>query len=47
MGQVVIEEVNNNGDEATINVSSLAAGVYFVKVSDKDGNVVTKRFVKE
>jgi sugar lactone lactonase YvrE len=47
IGQVLIEQENYKTNKAILNVSSLAAGVYFVKVSDKDGNVVTKRFVKE
>ncbi|MBS1586695.1 MAG: T9SS type A sorting domain-containing protein [Bacteroidetes bacterium] len=47
MGQILIAQKNYKGNKAIVNVSRLAAGVYFVKVSDKDGNVATKRFVKE
>ncbi|MBS1586697.1 MAG: T9SS type A sorting domain-containing protein [Bacteroidetes bacterium] len=47
IGQVLIAQKNYNTNKAIVNVSSLTSGVYFIKVSDKDGNVVTKRFVKE
>lgn len=47
IGQVLIAQKNYNSNKAIVNVSSLAAGVYFIRVSDKNGNVVTKRFVKE
>jgi sugar lactone lactonase YvrE len=47
LGQVLMEQKNYNSNKAVINVSGLAAGVYFVKVSGRNGAVVTKRFVKE
>jgi len=47
LGQVLVEQNSYNSDKAVINVSNLGSGVYFIKVSDKNGNVATKRFVKE
>jgi sugar lactone lactonase YvrE len=47
MGQVLIEQKNYKTNKAIINVSSLASGVYFVKIRDKYGAEVVKRFVKE
>ncbi|MBS1587403.1 MAG: T9SS type A sorting domain-containing protein [Bacteroidetes bacterium] len=46
IGQVLIEQMNYS-DKAIMNVGSLASGVYFVKVSDRNGNVVVRRFGKE
>lgn len=33
--------------KATLNVSNLATGVYFVKITLKNGNVVTKQLIKD
>ncbi len=46
IGQTLLQQ-NCNGNKATINVSQLQSGMYFIKVTDKNGGVVTKRFVKE
>jgi len=47
LGQILIEQNRYSSKEAILNVSSLGSGVYFIKVSDENGSVVTKRFVKE
>lgn len=46
IGQVLIEQKNYT-EKAIVNVSGLNSGVYFIQMSDKDGRVVTRRFVKE
>ncbi len=44
-GKVVLTE-NYKGSNASVNVSDLTAGVYFIKLSS-EGNTLTKKFVKE
>jgi len=46
-GQLVQELNIDNSDTNSIDVSKLAAGNYFLKISTSDHNQVTKRFVKK
>ena len=46
VGQTVIKQ-NSNSNNIVLNVEGLQSGVYFIKVSDRNGGVVTRRFVKE
>ena len=43
LGQIVMsEKINDN----VLNVSSLAKGVYFVKMQDENSNVIVKKLIK-
>ncbi len=45
-GKEVLSKENKNFNEVILNVSELAQGIYFAKVTT-DGKVSTKKFVKE
>ena len=46
IGQKVMEQ-NCKSDKVTLNIAGLQSGVYFIKLSDKGGAVITGKFVKE
>ena len=46
IGQTVIVQ-NAKSNKVVLNVASLKSGIYFIKASDKNGGVVTRKFVKE
>jgi hypothetical protein len=46
IGQVLIEQ-KSYSDKASIDVSSLSCGIYFIKLVDKQGRSTVKRFIKE
>ena len=45
-GRIVLEGVNNDA-QFTINVSSLAPGVYFLRLIDREGRSVVRSVVKQ
>ncbi len=42
-----IMKINSTKPSTQVNISSLSAGLYFVKVQERDGSVTVKKFVKE
>jgi hypothetical protein len=46
-GKVIVSKKNVNNSSAMVNVASLAAGVYFIKVIDSTQKVVVRKFVKQ
>lgn len=47
-GRVVMEQaLSGDSKNVTINISALAKGMYIVKTEDKDGQIVTQKFIKE
>ncbi len=46
IGQVLMEQ-SNYSNKAVIDVSALSTGIYFVKIKDKNGAAIVRKFLKE